>query len=203
MAQLLGSVRNRNNALTASGTMLREIENVSARLGVYSILLGLIIGFAVLIPNISSSPLWVIILFSIGAVFIILSFGVFRFQMLSSESRENLLWGVLLCPIILYIPLNLILMYAGLVQQPKLQDFGAYYNGAVRFLDGAPLYQTTQEIPSLQAQISGDMPYLYPPVFILLFVPFTIFSCHDCRSTLGYSSTCISYLVGFKTNIHI
>ncbi|MFB6187037.1 MAG: glycosyltransferase family 87 protein, partial [Halobacteriaceae archaeon] len=38
-----------------------------------------------------------------------------------------------------------------------------------------PIYQTTSQIGGLQARLSGDMPYLYPPVFVLLFVPFTVF----------------------------
>jgi hypothetical protein len=28
-------------------------------------------------------------------------------------------------------------------------------------------------VPALEAQISGDMPYLYPPIFVIIFVPFT------------------------------
>jgi hypothetical protein len=58
--------------------------------------------------------------------------------------------------------------------EPKLHDFGAYYNAAVRWLDGAPLYRTTREVPGLEAEISGEMPWLYPPIFVLIFVPFTI-----------------------------
>ncbi|MBX0287374.1 glycosyltransferase family 87 protein [Haloarcula salinisoli] len=154
--------------------MLSEIENIFARLGFYSLLLGLVVGIGILIPTIGISPIWMISAFVIGFVFLISSYGIFRLQISSTESREDILWCILLSPIVLYIPLNLILMYVGLVQQPRLQDFGAYYNGAVRFLNGAPLYQTTQEIPSIQAEISGDMPYLYPPIFILLFVPFTV-----------------------------
>jgi hypothetical protein len=86
----------------------------------------------------------------------------------------KLFWGMIFFPIIIYLPANLILLSFGVVEL-KLHDFGAYYNAATRWLHNAPIYQTTQEIPTLDAQTSGDMPYLYPPVFVLVFVPFTIF----------------------------
>lgn len=89
-------------------------------------------------------------------------------------SKKKILWGLFLLPFVLYIPINLVLLSVGLVEL-RLNDFGAYYNAAVRFLHSAPLYQTTQNIPVLDAQISGDMPYLYPPIFVLIFVPFTLF----------------------------
>jgi hypothetical protein len=56
----------------------------------------------------------------------------------------------------------------------RLNDFGAYYNAADRWLHDAPLYLTTQEVQKLSAQISADMPYLYPPIFVLMFVPFAL-----------------------------
>jgi hypothetical protein len=116
------------------------------------------------------------------AIAIIISFSLSRLRFRTSQwetpsqkSKKKILWVVFFTPFILYIPLNLALLSVGMVE-PKLHDFGAYYNAAVRWLNGAPLYQTTQEVPALEAQISSDMPYLYPPIFVLIFVPFTVFS---------------------------
>lgn len=89
-------------------------------------------------------------------------------------SKDKIGWGIFLLPFVLYIPMNLVLLSVGMVEL-RLHDFGAYYNAAIRWLHNAPLYQTTVEVPSLDATISGDMPYLYPPVFVLIFVPFTLF----------------------------
>lgn len=155
--------------------MLSKVESILARVGLCLFLFGLAIGAGDLILDISVPFIWTIATLATSSIFLISSFGMFRIQTLSPELKTNVGWTILLSPIVLYIPLNLILILLGLVQQPKLQDFGAYYNGAVRFLNNAPLYQTTQDTAFLQAQISGDMPYLYPPIFILLFAPFTIF----------------------------
>ncbi|MFB6187038.1 MAG: hypothetical protein ABEI86_09265, partial [Halobacteriaceae archaeon] len=52
-----------------------------------------------------------------------------------TTSRQKLVWSVLFGSLILYLPINLLLMYLGFVDAPRVQDFGAYYNAAVRFLN--------------------------------------------------------------------
>jgi len=90
------------------------------------------------------------------------------------DSKSKLLWAALLFCFIVYLPVNLYLFLIGVVEL-RLNDYGAYYNAAIRFLNGFPLYQTTTEISELEASRSGDMPYIYPPIFIFIFIPFTHF----------------------------
>lgn len=153
--------------------MLKSVENSSAQLGYYFFVFGLLTFVGSLFPRfeipIFLPAIAVIVSFSLFA----LSFSTFQWQIRSQKSKRRILWGLFLLPFVLYIPINLVLLSVGLVEL-RLNDFGAYYNAAVRWLHSAPLYQTTQEVPALDAQISGDMPYLYPPIFVLIFVPFTL-----------------------------
>lgn len=57
---------------------------------------------------------------------------------------------------------------------PFLYDFGAYYNAAVRVVHGVPLYEPGGDIPGSVDRMSKGMPWLYPPIFVLLFVPFVV-----------------------------
>jgi len=142
-------------------------------MGCYVLLAGLVAGCAFIIPSFNISLYWPISLTTIGVSLLLVSFGDFHLRTRSPKQWRKLLWGVVLLPILLYIPVNAVLFYAGMVEF-RLNDFGAYYNAATRLLQGAPLYQTTQEVARLQAPLSADMPYLYPPIVVLIFIPFTI-----------------------------
>lgn len=152
--------------------MLESVEKWSAQLGYYSVLFCLLTFLGVLFPMFDIPTFLPAIVGIIGLSLFALSFGTFQLQTLPQKSKKKILWSIFLSPFILYIPINILLLSAGMVEL-RLNDFGAYYNAAVRWLHSAPLYQTTQEVPALDAQISGDMPYLYPPIFVLIFVPFT------------------------------
>lgn len=154
-------------------TVIERIESRSAQLGSISFILAFVTLFVYIFPSYRISPSFPSVLFVVGVVMFGFSFGTFKWQTRSKNSKNKILWGVVLLPFILYLPLNLLLLYIGVVEL-RLNDYGAYYNAAVRWLNGAPLYQTTRQVPTIEAQISGDMPFLYPPIFVLLFVPFTI-----------------------------
>jgi hypothetical protein len=148
------------------------IEDVSAKLGIYLLIISFLI-FLGIITSIRNIPMYIpAIMVIVGFLLLALSFGMFYWQIRPPRLDQDLFYMIILLPIVLYIPVNLALFSFGVVE-PKLQDFGAYYNAAVRWLHNAPLYEPTREIPALNAKISGDMPYLYPPVFILIFLPFT------------------------------
>jgi len=154
--------------------VLNAVENVFAKLGYYLFVLGMltVIGNIIQIVEV---PILLPMIIVVGSILLIaLSFGAFQWQIWPQISKRKMLWGAILLPFLLYVPLNLVLFSTGIVEL-HLHDFGAYYNAAVRFLNGAPLYQTTQEIPTLQAQFHGELPYLYPPIFVLLFVPLVVF----------------------------
>ncbi|KAB7515335.1 glycosyltransferase family 87 protein [Halosegnis rubeus] len=152
--------------------MLKSVENSSARLGYYSFVFGLLTFVGSLFPQFEIPVFLSVIVVIVSFSFFILSFSTSKWQTYSRKSKKRILWGLFFLPFVLYIPVNLGLLSIGIVEL-KLHDFGAYYNAAVRWLHNAPLYQTTQEIPALDAQISGSMPYLYPPIVVLIFVPFT------------------------------
>lgn len=155
--------------------MLRILENVSSKLALYIAFTSIVSIFSYIIQPSRLMFIFVStsILFTCLLVFI--SAFSFEWQIRSTQQKEKLVFVILLLPFLVYIPLNVVLIFMGYVNTPRLQDFGAYYNAAVRILNSAPLYQTTKEVPWLQAQISQDMPYLYPPIFIFLIIPFTLF----------------------------
>ena len=152
----------------------KSIENMSAQLGYYLFLLSLLGFIMASFPTFGLSPLYPAAAGVISLSLFVLSLSSFQWQMCSTKSKNKIIWSLFFLPFILYIPANVILASLGIVEV-KLHDFGAYYNAAIRWLDGAPIYTATQEIPGLNAQISSNMPYLYPPIFVLIFVPFTIF----------------------------
>lgn len=152
--------------------MLKSVESTSAQLGYHSFLFSLLTFVGTLLPIFDIPAYLPVIGVVLTLVLFAVSFSTFQWQIRSQKSKRRILWGLFLLPIFLYIPINLALLSVGMVEL-RLNDFGAYYNAAVRWLHSAPLYQTTQEVSTLEAQISGDMPYLYPPIFVLIFVPFT------------------------------
>jgi hypothetical protein len=152
-----------------------SVENRSAQLGYYLLLVGLLTFIGTLFPIVDIPTTFPIVVITTSIFLFALSFVAFRWQTRSQKSKKKILWGIILLPFLLYIPINLALLSVGMVEL-RLNDFGAYYNAAVRWLHSAPLYQTTQEVTALDAQISQDMPYLYPPIFVLIFVPFTFLS---------------------------
>ncbi|AWB26734.1 glycosyltransferase family 87 protein [Halococcoides cellulosivorans] len=83
--------------------------------------------------------------------------------------------AILLC--ILYILLNVVLHVAGVFSGPRFHDFSAYYDAARRFLHGYPLYDHLPQYERGQITSHPEYPegmrWLYPPIIVLLFVPFT------------------------------
>lgn len=154
--------------------MLNLVEKGAARLGYYSFLFALLIFVGNLLSIFNIPDIVPILVVILSAFLLILSFSTFQWQSRSQVSKKRLFWSVFFFLFIFYIPINLAFLSVGMVEL-KLHDFGAYYNAAVRWLHYAPLYQTTYEVSTLEAQISGSMPYLYPPMFVLIFVPFTLF----------------------------
>jgi hypothetical protein len=87
-----------------------------------------------------------------------------------------------------YPALDLLLQRVGVTASyPAPVEFGAYYGAARRFVAGAPLY-AVEQTPGLQELLDltceGDctgeraalrhLDYLYPPIFVLAVVPFTV-----------------------------
>lgn len=151
--------------------MLKSVENTSAKLGYYSFLFGLLTFVGVFLP-VFDTPIYLPTISAIISLFLFaLSFSTFQLQTCSQKSKKKILWVIFLLPFVFYIPVNLVLLSVGLVEL-HLHDYGAYYNAAVRWLNSASLYQPMQEVPELETQFQ-DLRYLYPPIFVLVFVPFT------------------------------
>lgn len=68
--------------------------------------------------------------------------------------------------LLLYIPLNVLLDLLNIASGPRLTDFDTYYYSARRLLDGGSLYADTV------APNGSSRRFMYPPVAILLFLPF-------------------------------
>lgn len=156
--------------------MLELIEKYSMRFLFYWIVLCLCIGTVSLTSLLNLPTYFTPLAILIGLLLVSISFTSFRLQVYSQSSKKIVL-AVLLSPIIFYIPLNILLYQVGYVNPPMLfLDFGAYYNAAIRYLSGYPLYTTSSNIPELQSVPFANMEYLYPPIFVLIFIPFTLTS---------------------------
>ncbi|GAB3687913.1 hypothetical protein GCM10028857_21510 [Salinarchaeum chitinilyticum] len=155
--------------------MFETLERVFAGLGYCTVFIALVACIGVILPQFAV-PIYVpLAAVLIAILWFVLSFISFRKVVNQQAPSGNYLWKIVFIAFALYIPFNLILLAAGVVEL-RLNDFGAYYNAAVRFLESAPLYKTTAEIPTLEARTSENMGYLYPPLYVLVFVPFTLFS---------------------------
>lgn len=172
--------------------MYEQIERSAATLGYYAIFVAILTSIAYVF-GIETIPIYLpVLIVSAGGLCFLVSFISFRRAINTQASSRELVWGIVLIPFILYLPLNLVLLYFGVVEL-RFNDFGAYYNAAVRFLNGAPLYKTTAEIATLEAQTSTDMGYLYPPIFVLLFVPFTVLS--PLIAGIVWDLICLTFLI--------
>lgn len=156
--------------------MLGKIENNSIRLMMYWILFWLLIGLGSL-TDFYSFKLYYIIFAIIGIVSLLLiSFTAFRIQVHPITLNRNKMFILILIPFLTYIPFNILLAVGGYVDPPLLfLDFGAYYNAAVRYSGGYALYTTSSQITELQSVPFANMEYLYPPIFVFIFIPFTAF----------------------------
>lgn len=72
----------------------------------------------------------------------------------------------------LYPLLNLLLWSFGLFHGPRLHDFAAYHDAANRFMLGYPLYDHLGHYTEAERYRPFGPLWLYPPIFVLPFVPF-------------------------------
>jgi hypothetical protein len=103
--------------------------------------------------------------------------GSRRLRRLPGQCRRDWRWLVIVAvtgTVAVYPVANLLLELFGVTTGPRLIDFGAYYNAARRLVVGNAIYGF-EPAPAPYAGFSADMGYLYPPVFLPVFVPLTLF----------------------------
>lgn len=95
----------------------------------------------------------------------------------SSTTLNTILKYTLLVGLFLYPPFNIFLHISGIFSHGFVfQDFAAYYNAGLRVNAGIPIYKEMTQVSAIRG-VDGSLAatgFLYPPLFAVLFVPFTL-----------------------------